>query len=157
MDILCLKLKKDLSLKLKEYSQMMDYISCVNYDEQYITDIVENHVSPEVFQFNVKQEYDETKCQARLWAREGKGIQCNHSKCSDSDYCDKHHSMIRFYGTLRFGDIREKRPKYDLIKLKEGKKEKLTWIQQDSLIRLQNLLDKQQKKIINASSSLVVI
>ena len=72
MDILCLKLKKDLSLKLKEYSQMMDYTSCVNYDEQYITDIVENHVSPVVFQFNVKQEYDKTKCQARLWAREGK-------------------------------------------------------------------------------------
>ena len=54
--------------------------------------------------------------------------------------------MVRFYGTLRFGDIREKRPKYDLIKLKEGKKEKLTWIQQDPLLRLQNLLDKQQKK-----------
>lgn len=154
MDILCLKLKKDLSEKLKEYSQMMDYTSCVNYDEQYIDDIVEKHVSPEVFQFNVKQEYDETKCQARLW---DKGLQCNHSKCPDSDYCDKHHNMIRFYGTLRFGDIREKRPKYDLIKLKEGKKEKLTWIQQDPLIRLQNLLDKQQKKIINASSSLVVV
>jgi len=154
MDILCLKLKKDLSEKLKEYSQMMDYTSCVNYDEQYITDIVENHVSPEVFQFNVKQEYDETKCQARLW---DKGLQCNHSKCPDSEYCDKHHGMVRFYGTLRFGDIREKRPKYDLIKLKEGKKEKLTWIQQDPLIRLQNLLDKQQKKIINASSSLVVV
>ena len=153
MDILCLKLKKDLSEKLKEYSQMMDYTSCVNYDEQYITDIVENHVSPDVFQFNVKQEYDETKCHARLW---DKGFQCNHSKCPNSDYCDKHHGMVRFYGTLRFGDIREKRPKYDLIKLKEGKKEKLTWIQQDSLIRLQNLLDKQQKKIINASSSLVI-
>ena len=153
MDILCLKLKKELSEKLKEYSQMMDYTSCVNYDEQYIDDIVERSVSPEVFQFNVKQEYDETKCQARLW---DKGLQCNYSKCSDSDYCDKHHGMVRFYGTLRFGDIREKRPKYDLIKLKEGKKEKLTWIQLDPLIRLQNLLDKQQQKIINASYSLVI-
>ena len=63
--------------------------------------------------------------------------------------------MIRYYGLLRFGDIKDKKPKYDLVKLKEGKKEKLNWVEPNPLIRLENLLDKQQQKMINTHKLVV--
>ena len=63
--------------------------------------------------------------------------------------------MKRYDGGLRCRDIKDKKPKYDLVKLKDGKKEKLNWIEPNHLIRLENLLDKQQKKMINTHKLVV--
>ena len=145
MDILCLKLKKDLKSELDVYTKEK------GYPVENLGTLIDDAVKPELFNFNT-QEYDETKCQARLWS---KGLQCDHSKTECSDYCNKHQDMIRYYGTLRFGDIKDKKPKYDLIKLKDGKKERLNWIEPNPLIRLENLLDKQQQKMINTHTLVV--
>ena len=145
MEILCLKLKKDLKESLKIYTQEK------KYHLENIDKIVDSVVNPELFNFNT-QNYDENKCHARLWS---KGLQCDHNKSEGCQYCNKHEAMIRYYGTLRFGDIKDKKPKYDLIKLKQGKKEKLNWIEPNPLIRLENLLDKQQKKMINTHKLVV--
>ena len=145
MEILCLKLKKDLKEALEIFSKEK------GYPTENLDTLIDETVKPELFNFST-QEYDETKCQARLWS---KGLQCDHCKADGQEYCNKHLDMIRYYGILRFGDIKDKKPKYDLIKLKEGKKEKLNWIEPNPLIRLENLLDKQQKKMINTHKLVV--
>ena len=149
MEILRIKLQHELTTKLTEYANKKNY--------ENATEIINHMISlktkkDNLFTFSVPS-YNESACQARLW---DKGTQCSHSKYRDSDYCDKHQDMIRCYGVLRFGDIREKKPIHDLIKLKEGKKERLQWIHPDPMIRLQDLLDKQQKKIIYSSPTLLV-
>jgi hypothetical protein len=63
--------------------------------------------------------------------------------------------MLRENGTLRFGDIKDKKPKYDLIKLKQGINERLNWIEPCPLTRLQNLLDKQACKMSNTHTLVV--
>ena len=146
MDILLIKLKKDLS------EQLMEYVKEKRYPEIDVDTLIDEKVKPELFQFQ-SLVYDETKCYARLW---DKGYQCTHNKKDDTDYCDKHLGMLRAYSVLRFGDIREPKPKYDQVKLKEGNKVKLNWIHPDPLIRLQTLLDKHQTKVINACPKLVV-
>lgn len=148
MDILLLKLKQELEIELNEYIETKSEGN-TTVD---IKSIIDEKVKPELFQLSIN-DYDECKCNARLW---DKGYQCTHTKKSDSDYCDKHNRMIRYEGVLRFGDIREPKPKYDQIKLKNGIKDKLNWIHPDPLIRLQNLLDKHQKKLIEAAPKLVV-
>lgn len=145
MDILCLKLKKDLKEALELYSKEK------RYPIENLDTLIDDVVKPEVFNFNI-QEYDETKCQARLWS---KGLQCVHKKACGEEYCNKHLDMKRYYGVLRFGDIKDKKPKYDLVKLKDGKKEKLNWIEPNPLIRLENLMDKQQQKMINTHKLVV--
>ena len=60
MEILCLKLKKDLKSELELYSKEK------GYPVEDIDTLINNVVKPGVFNFNI-QEYDETKCQARLW------------------------------------------------------------------------------------------
>ena len=149
MDILLLKLKKDLTKSITEYIQEKQY------PETEISDIIERKLNSELFNFKQKT-YNETKCQARLWCNVGLGHQCTHNKKDGTDYCNKHNRMLKIDGVLRFGDIREPKPKYDQIKLKEGEKCRLPWIHSDPLIRLQNILDKQQKKIIEASPKLVI-
>lgn len=145
MDILCLKLKKDLKEALEVFSKEK------GYHLENLDTLIDETVKPEVFNFNIK-EYDETKCQARLWS---KGLQCVHCKTEGEEYCNKHLDMIRYYGILRFGDIKDKKPKYDLVKLKDGKKEKLNWVEPNPLIRLENLMDKQQQKMINTHKLVV--
>ena len=81
----------------------------------------------------------------------GKKVYSAHAK-KNGDYCDKHNRMIKIDGLLRFGDIREERPAYDLIKQQQGDLVRLQWIEPDPMKRLQNLLDKQQQKIINSTS-----
>ena len=140
MDILCLKLKKDLKEALGSYSKEK------GYPVENLGTLIDEAVKPELFNFN-NQAYDENKCQARLWS---KGLQCGFSKADGCDYCSHNHQdMLRVYGTLRFGDIKDKKPKYDLIKLKQGKNERLNWIEPCPLTRLQNLLDKQSCKMSN--------
>ena len=62
MDILCLKLKKDLKSELELYSKEK------GYPIEKLDTLIDDVVKPEVFKFNI-QEYDETKCQARLWSK----------------------------------------------------------------------------------------
>jgi len=149
MDILLLKLENDIT---KEITQ---YIQDKQYPETNVKDIIMRHINPELFEFKQKT-YDETKCQARLWCNVGLGHQCTHNKKDGTDYCNKHNRMLKIDGVLRFGDIRETKPKYDQIKLKDGEKCRLPWIHSDPISRLQNILDKQQKKIIEASPKLVI-
>ena len=146
MDILCLKLEQDL------FKQLTEYCDLQGFPKDELTTIIKEHIDPELFKFK-SPSLDETKCMARLWDR---GTQCNHNCVDSSEYCQKHLDMIRYYGVLRFGNMREKKPKYDLIKLKHGKKERLFWIHPDPLIRLQNVLDKQQKKIIASTPKSIV-
>ena len=145
MDILCLKLKKDLKSELDVYTKEK------GYPVENLGTLIDDAVKPTLFHFKIR-EYSETNCQARLWS---KGLQCGFSKADGCDYCNTHHVMLRENGTLRFGDIKDKKPKYDLIKLKDGKKEKLNWIEPNPLIRLENLLDKQQQKMINTHTLVV--
>ena len=112
MDILLIKLKKDLS------EQLMEYVKEKRYPEIDLDTLIDEKVKPELFQFQ-SLVYDETKCYARLW---DKGYQCTHNKKDETDYCDKHLGMLRAYSVLRFGDIRGPKPKYDQVKLKEGNK-----------------------------------
>ena len=151
MEILYHKLKNDLHKQLKEYMIMMDY----NDNNNELNHIIDEVISKDLFKFNING-YDESKCHARLWAREGKGIQCTHCRVDSSKYCIKHNNMLRSYGVLRFGDITDKKPKYDQIKLKMGTKERLYWIQQNPLLRLQLLLDKHQMKLITSIPQLIV-
>ena len=145
MDLLCLKLKKDLKSELDVYTKEK------GYPVENLDTLIDDAVKPELFHFKI-QEYDETKCQARLWS---KGLQCDYCKAVGQEYCNTHLDMIRYHGTLRFGDIKDKKPKYDLIKLKDGEKERLNWIEPNPLIRLENLLDKQQQKMINTHTLVV--
>jgi hypothetical protein len=146
MDILVLKLKQDCKQALTKYA------TSNNYPESEIDSLIESYVNPSLFNFK-KKEINPCKCQARKW---DKGEQCTNNKTDDSDYCGTHLGTYLLYGTLRFGDMREPKPKYDLIKLSKGIKEKLNWVHPDPLIRLQNVLDKQQKKIIEDTPKSIV-
>ena len=64
--------------------------------------------------------------------------------------------MLKQEGVLRFGDIREKKPTHDLIKLKNGISEKLDWIEPNPLQQLQNVLDQQSRKVISTTPKLLV-
>lgn len=151
MDILSCKLKKDLHKKLKEYMVMMEFTDIDNELE----DMIDCINTDNLFSFTTT-DYEECKCHARLWGREGRGSQCTHNRVEESKYCKKHNDMIRYYGVLRFGDITDKKPKYDKIKLTMGTKERLHWIQQDPLLRLQQVLDKHQVKLITSIPHLIV-
>lgn len=150
MDILQLKLEKEL-LQLA-----LDYIKeCTIDDKNWIQKRINFYVDEINIMFDTKQT-KQTKhknaCCARLWDT---GIQCS-STIKIRDYCGKHNKMLDTYGVLRFGDIREERPYYDLIKLKNGITERLHWINPNPLERLQVLLDQQCKKVILSSRDLIV-
>jgi hypothetical protein len=148
MDILCLKLHDDLTHKLTEYIHDMEYDIPNN-----LSDMITEVIDPSLFIFPQKTEYRPHMCHARIW---DKGLQCNHASVEGGNYCGRHLDMINYYGILRFGDITDKKPVYDLIKLRAGHKEKLRWIQPDPIQRLQHLLDKQQLKVIRATPHLIV-
>ena len=63
--------------------------------------------------------------------------------------------MLKYDGILRFGDIREEKPIYDLIKQKQGELEELHWLHSDPIQQLQNVLDLQSQKIIYAGPHLI--
>lgn len=143
MEALRLKLVEDLTIKLKQYIHEKG----INLSEEEIVELINKRVPKEPFDYQ-RPTYSEHLCQARIWQ---KGLQCTHAK-KNGDYCDKHNRMIKIDGLLRFGDIREERPAYDLIKQQQGDLVRLQWIEPDPMKRLQNLLDKQQQKIINSTS-----
>jgi len=151
MDILLLKLQKDLLQLTQEYKQDKN-ISDETYDsfaESTIKELISN------VDFSIDTSLQDCKCMARLW-NNGKGEkQCTHSK-KKGDYCDKHNRMLQNDGVLRFGDIRQDKPTYDLIKQKQGIIEPLHWIQSDPLDQLQTVLDHQSRKTLLTTPKLVL-
>jgi hypothetical protein len=153
MEILHLKLKKDL-LKLA-----LDYYD--KSDEKWLTDKIDSYMNNKkiLFSFN-ETSFNETrinpiKCSARIWDNGRGEKQCTH-KIKEGNYCKKHHEMIKKEGILRFGDIRDKKPTHDLIKLKNGDIEKLHWIDPNPINQLQSVLNQQEKKVILSTPKLII-
>ena len=157
MEILHLKLKKDLLKLALEYYNEGDESGEGDEEEfkEWVTQRINSYITDKNIEFSFTNEtrVDPMKCSARIWDN-GKGEkQCTH-KIKEGCYCKKHHEMIkREGGVLRFGDIRDKRPTHDLIKLKNGEIEKLHWIDPN---QLQSVLNQQQRKVILSTPKLIV-
>ena len=154
MEIIVLKMKRDLLKMSLEYTDNLD----IDEEEfsHWITERINHYIDKEKISFS-KDENDTQKnnCSARLW-NNGRGEkQCTHKR-TDTDYCDKHNRMLREEGVLRFGDVRDSRPTHDLIKKKNNIIEKLHWIDPDPLNQIQQVLDKQRKKVICCGTKLIV-
>ena len=159
MEILHLKLKQDLLQKSLEYYNEGDEGDEGDEEEfkEWITQRINSYISEKKisFSFTNVTRVDPMKCSARVWDN-GKGEkQCTH-KIKEGCHCKKHHEMIKREGVLRFGDIRDKRPTHDLIKLKNGDIERLHWIDPIPMNQLQSLLNKQQRKVILSTPKLIV-
>ena len=153
MEILHLKLKKDLLKLALEYYNEGDEGDEEEFKE-WITQRINSYITDKkiYFSFTNETRVDPMKCSARIWDN-GKGEkQCTH-KIKEGCYCNKHHEMIKREGVLRFGDIRDKKPTHDLIKLKNGEIEKLHWIDPN---QLQSVLNQQQRKVILSTPTLIV-
>lgn len=150
MEILRIKLQKDLLQKCQEYKTEQN-ITDETYDE-----FIESRINELIkdVDLSTKIEINECKCMARTWKGDS-GVQCTHTK-KEGDYCGKHHRMLQYDGVLRFGDIREEKPKYDLIKKKQGELEELHWLPADPIQQLQTVLDYQARKVILATPQLLV-
>ena len=148
MDILQLKLKQDLLKLSLEYSKG-------SVDVEWIEKRIHSYVDEKKMSFTEELKVVPTKCCARMWNKGQGEKQCTHKRVT-GDYCDKHNRMLKYEEVLRFGDIREERPNYDLIKQKDGQTERLHWTDPNPLDRLQCVLDKQSKKVILSTPSLVV-
>jgi len=151
MDILHLKMQRDL-LKMS-----LNYIKDLDIDKDefniWISRRIDYHIGKNKMTFD-KSTTDETTCTARMW-NGGVPKQCTHKRIHGT-YCNKHATMISEQSVLRFGDIKDPKPQYDLIKQKNGRKEKLNWIPSDPLDRLQQVLNQQKKKVILAAPKLIV-
>ena len=148
MEILQLKMTKDL-LKMS-----LDYSKETNIDSDWIQDRIKFHMNEHKMSFPEPRN-DESKCNARIWNL-GKGEkQCTHKRVEGS-YCDKHNRMLKIDGVLRFGDMIDKKPTHDLIKLKNGISEKLNWVDPNPLQQLQIVLDQQSRKVILTTPRLLV-
>ena len=147
MEILQLKMVKDLLKMSLDYAKEMN----VEVDSEWIQDRIKFHMNEHKMSFPELRN-DESKCTARLWQD---GRQCSSNRV-EGCYCGKHDRMLKHEGVLRFGDIREKKPTHDLIKLKNGISEKLDWIEPNPLQQLQNVLDQQSRKVILTTPKLLV-
>jgi len=157
MDILRIKFKKDLLQLCLDYGQGRD----INSDEfsqwvsKRIDDIISDiDISFESFLSKSKHPL-ETRCTARLFANKTGKDQCTHRRVKDS-YCKKHATMLKNEGILRFGDINEKAPSYDLIKHKQGILETIVWIDDDPLKQLQSILNQQIIKVLSSTPKLIL-
>ena len=54
------------------------------------------------------------------------------------------------------GDIRDKKPTHDLIKLKNGLSEKLYWVDPNPINQLQSVLNQQKRKVILSTPTLII-
>ena len=152
MEILHLKLKKDL-LKLA-----LDYYD--KSDEKWLTDKIDSYMNNMNNNKKISFSFNETrinpiKCSARIWDNGRGEKQCTH-KIKEGFHCNKHHEMIKKEGVLRFGDIRDKKPTHDLIKLKNGHSEKLNWVDPNPINQLQSVLNKQRKKVLLSTPKLII-
>jgi len=131
----------------------LDYANETNgdVDSDWIQDRIQFHMNEHKMSFPELRN-DESKCTARLWQD---GRQCKYTRV-EGCYCGKHSIMLKQEGVLRFGDIREKKPTHDLIKLKNGYSEKLNWTEPNPLQQLQTMLDQQSRKVILTTPRLLV-
>jgi hypothetical protein len=153
MDILRLKLKHDL-LHLS-----LDYVNDSILDEpvftKWIQEKINIYIDEQPLSFNINSDIDVHKCKARLWNKGQGEKQCSHKQVKGY-YCEKHTRMLQQDKVLRFGDIREDRPIYDLIKLDKGQTERLHWIDPNPLNQLQQVLDTQSQKVILTTPTLIL-
>ena len=151
MEILSLKMKKDLLNMSLEYTENLD----IDKEEftNWITHKIDYYIDKKKISFS-KDKDSKDKCTARLWNGGQGEKQCTHK--TTEKYCEKHKKMLNEEGVLRFGDIRDDRPSHDLIKKKNNIIEKLHWIDPDPLNQIQQVLDKQRKKVICCGTKLIV-
>ena len=157
MEILYLKLKQDLLQKSLEYYNEGDEGDEGDKEEftKWVTQRIVSYISEKKISFSFTKECkvrDCERCSARLWDT---GERCTH-KIKEGNYCKKHNTMLEREGLLRFGDIRDKKPTHDLIKLKNGEIEKLDWVDPNPLDRIQSVLNHQRKKVILSTPKLIV-
>ena len=148
MEILQLKLKQDLVQLAQEYSKE-------TVVSKWIEKRIDSYVDETKMSFDTELQIKDTCCCARLWNKGQGEKQCTHKRIT-GDYCDKHNRMLKYDTVLRFGDIREERPNYDLIKQTNGQTERLHWTDHNPVSRLQGVLDKQSKKVILVTPTLLV-
>ena len=157
MEILYLKLKQDLLQKSLEYYNEGDEGDEGDEEEfkEWVTQRIESYISEKKIYFSSTKKCkvrDCERCSARLWDT---GERCTH-KIKEGNYCKKHNTMLEREGVLRFGDIRDKKPTHDLIKLKNGHSEKLYWVDPNPINQLQSVLNQQKYKIILSTPKLIV-
>jgi hypothetical protein len=156
MDILQLKMTKDLLKMTLDYAIEKN----IEIDTEWIQSRIQIHMVehkmsfPELGNGTSKHSMDR-RCCARLWKDQTGKDQCTHEKV-EGDYCEKHNRMLQLDGVLRFGDIREEKPKYDLIKFNKGIVETLHWIDSNPVQQLQNVLNQQARKVIISTPKLVL-
>jgi hypothetical protein len=150
-EVLTIKLQRDLLKLSQDYAAQLG----VELDSDFINETIQKHTQSVSFDFNDSECTHplEERCCARRWWN-SRDIACTHRK-TRGDYCGKHNQMITEYGTLRFDDIRNPKPKYDLIKLKTGNPPPLKW-KQPPKDQLQSVLNQQQHKVILAAPKLIV-
>ena len=148
MEILRLQLKNDVTQRIEDYIQTHS-IDVDRYWLKHTINILITHIpfplpSPII-------DIDPHKCRARIW-RNRTGLQCTHTP-NDTVYCKKHIDMIKCYGVLRFGDMNEPKPTFDLIKQTQ---EPLLWEDPDPLTMLQQVLLLQSRKVIVSTPLLII-
>ena len=157
MDVIQIKMKRDLLKMSLEYSENLD----IDKDEfsQWVSKRIDDIISDTDISFKSflsKSKIPlETRCTARLFANKTGKDQCTHRRVKDS-YCKKHTTMLKNEGVLRFGDINEKVPSYDLIKHKQGILETIVWIDDDPLKQLQYILNQQIIKVLLSTPKLIL-
>mgnify|MGYP001405105480 CR=1 FL=1 len=154
MELLHEKLKRDLLQKSLEYYNEGDEGDKEEFKE-WVTQRIYSYMNNKNISFSFTKECkvrDCERCNARLWDT---GERCTH-KIKEGNYCKKHHEMIKREGLLRFGDIRDKRPTHDLIKLKNGHSEKLYWVDPNPLNQLQSVLNQHKRKVILSTPTLII-
>ena len=155
-DILNIKLERDLAKKCKEYAEAQG----ITLDEDWLKDKITEKV--EVVDWDTqfkdvekRELYNRDYCCARIGGKKWTGRQCPIKKFK-GDYCNSHNDMLLRYGVTRFGDYRvdvsRKNPRKakDFIKEKYNNAE-VTWLWRGyPLEELQNILNKQQYKVLIA-------
>jgi hypothetical protein len=150
-EVLTIKLQRDLLKLSQDYAAQLG----VELDSDFINETIQKHTQSVSFDLNdieCSVPLEERCCARRWW--NSRDTACTHRK-TRGDYCDKHNQMIAEYGVLRFDDIRNTKPKYDLIKLQSGIREKLNWAEPPE-DQLQSILNQQQRKVILTTPKLIV-
>ena len=152
MDILKQKLSQEL------YDMSIQFMQENSIEKEGLNGKIKTRISELVtdVDFSLPQtERNQNKCKARVWDSLLGGKQCSHN-CKKGDYCDKHNRMLVIDKVLRFDDIRNPPPDYDLIKMKQGIYEPLTWLKSDPIQQLQDVLDLQSKKVVYSVPNLIL-
>ena len=103
MEVLRIKLQKDLLQKCQEYKteQNITDETYDNFVESRINELIKD------VDLTAKIEINECKCMARMWNNGNGDKQCTHTK-KGGDYCGKHHRMLKYDGGHWFGECEEK-------------------------------------------------